>query len=123
MSDGYFTIDDINSLGNNAFGNLSFVYLGACETGAGQANANNLVNAFYNKGADTVLGFTIEVNIAETNFWMENFMTNIAEGDTIQAAIAAADLAIFKDATLGNRKNYSVYSRYIAGNFNMAPAQ
>jgi len=69
------------------------------------------------------LGFTIEVNIAETNFWTENFMTNIAEGDTIQAAIVAADLAIFKDATLGKRQNYSVYSRYIAGNFNMAPVQ
>ena len=55
-SDGHLTISNVNSLDNNAFDSLQFVYLGACETGYGGASGNNLVNAIYNKGADTVFG-------------------------------------------------------------------
>ena len=107
----------------NSLHNVRFVYLGACLTGLGRYSEDNLVNSIYNRGAYSVLGFTVSVLIDETNFWTEIFMQRIAEGDTIKEAMNAADEAIRNDPDLGDRGEYSVdeENRYFIGTITDAP--
>lgn len=123
-TDETLTIEDINSLDNTAFDSLEFVHLGACLTGQGKSSATNLVNAFYNKGADTVLGFTIEVFVSETNSWTQSFMLSLASGSTVADAITDADTAVRNDPNV-SVLYYSTSStyRYIAGSDQIAPCK
>lgn len=123
-TDDTLTVNNINALDNTAFDSLKFVYLGACLTGEGGSSANNLVNAFYNKGADTVLGFTISVLVGETNSWTKSFMLSLASGSTISKAMTDADTAVRNDATV-NVVHYTTSStyRYIAGSPQIAPCK
>lgn len=110
-----FSVSDVNSFGPSDLNDLLFVYLGGCETGMGGASATNLVNSFYSKGVDNVVGFTISVLIDETNFWTTEFMSNIANGQSIATAISNADYSIQNDPTLGGRSSYTISSRLIKG--------
>lgn len=110
-----FLVSDVNAFGSSDLNSLTFVYLGACETGKGGASATNLVNAFYTKGVDNVVGFTISVLVDETNFWTTKFMSNIANGQSIATAISNADYSIQNDPTLGGRSSYTISSRLIKG--------
>ena len=91
VSNGGFTIDDINSLDDSAFNDLHFVVLGACYTAQGGSGADNFVNAMYNKGAGTVIGFKGGINIEEANAWNEYFMIEFAKGITLEEALSRAD--------------------------------
>ena len=102
-------------VGPSDLNDLLFVYLGACKTGMGGGSATNLVNSFYSKGVDNVVGFTISVLIDETNFWTTEFMSNIANGQSIATAISNADYSIQNDPTLGGRLSYTISSRLIKG--------
>lgn len=104
--------------------NLSFVYLGACETGKGGTDATNLVNTFYSRGVDCVLGFKVEVLISETNFWPEIFMNNIANGHTVYASLVDADYEILNDPILGGKDSYTIgeSNRLIRGSTSFVPA-
>lgn len=123
-SDGTLTINDINSLNNTAFNNLKFVYFGACLTGSGRSGETNLVNTVYNKGADTVLGFTIEVFVSETNLWTQSFMTNLATGVSINSAMNTADITVRNDPGI-DVPFYSTSStnRYLAGSAELIPCR
>ena len=123
-SDGTLTINDINSLNNTAFNNLKFVYFGACLTGSGRSGGTNLVNTVYNKGADTVLGFTIEVFVSETNLWTQSFMTNLATGVSINSAMNTADITVRNDPGI-DVPFYSTSStnRYLAGSAELIPCR
>ena len=122
-ADGYIKVSDINSLDSTAFNNLKFVYFGACETGKGGSGANNLVNAVYNKGADAVLGFKINVFVDETNLWTEKFMVELANGATLSSAMSAADYAVRIDPDLVDLPYFSTSSeyRYLQGSNQMIP--
>ena len=122
VSDGELTIADLASINNSAFNQLKLVYLGACLTGMGGANHSNLVNSFYNKGVDTVLGFTIEVNVYETNSWTKHFMLSLSQGNTIASAMEVADDAVKQDPTVNvitytTSENY----RYLVGSDQLTP--
>ena len=121
-SDGYLYISDINSLGNSAFDHLKFVYFGACETGAGGSSETNLVNTVYNKGADAVLGFTINVYVSETNLWTKIFMIELSEGKTLSTAMNVADTEVRKDSSV-KVPFYSTSSsyRYLEGSDQLIP--
>ena len=123
-SDGTLTINDINSLNNTAFNNLKFVYFGAYLTGSGRSGGTNLVNTVYNKGADTVLGFTIEVFVSETNLWTQSFMTNLATGVSINSAMNTADITVRNDPGI-DVPFYSTSStnRYLAGSAELIPCR
>ncbi len=78
-------------------GSLSYselVIYGACETGKGRDVEENLVNATYNAGVRTVIGFEKSVWNSETNEWCAAFFHAIAEGETIYSACYEADYYI-----------------------------
>ena len=121
-SGGYLDVSDINSLGDDAFDHLKFVYLGACQTGEGRDNATNLVNAIYSKGADAVLGFTTNVKVKETNLWTREFMLALADGETLFDAMSAADDAVQADVDLSGKPLTTTSDyRYLKGSAQMAP--
>jgi len=124
ISNGSYTLGDVNALSADAFSNLRFVYLGACDTAKGGSDADNLVNALYSKGADTVLGFKHEVEVYETNVWTEEFMRSIAAGNTIDDALADADFWLDSNVLLpldGYEYTVSEAYRYSIGPTNIAP--
>ncbi len=84
------TIDDIKSMSDSAFEGLSLVYYGACLTGLGGDDEENLVNATYEKGAKIVIGFSRKVDIEQTNYWSERFLQYIANGESVQSALNQA---------------------------------
>ena len=120
-SDGAITISDINALDDDALEYLRFVCLGACSTGRGGAGANNFVNALFDKGAYTVLGFQNDILVDETNCWMELFMGALTEGKTVEEARDFADTEIQEDPKVGGRTTYTTYGSYTIGNLYDAP--
>ena len=82
---------DILALPSGALNGLQLVYYGACSTGEGGANAANLVNATYDRGARTVIGFTVSVYCDSTNTWTSEFMKQISNNQTIKYAMQKAD--------------------------------
>ncbi len=122
VSDGEITITDINALDASAFDNLKFVYLGACETGKGKSAQNNLVNTIYSKGADAVLGFTVNVLVIETNMWTTEFMLALSEGATLRAAIAAADAYVYDNWEYDiDLLTITADTRYLLGSDQLVP--
>lgn len=91
---GNMTRDDMLSLPAGALIYLELVYYGACSTGEGGINADNLVNATYEKGAKAVIGFTESVSCGSCNSWTKAFMESLSKGNTIKAATTAADKAV-----------------------------
>lgn len=117
----FFTMDDLSAISSSDLANLSFVYLGACYTGEGGANAPNLVNKFYSKGVDCVLGFTIEVSQVETNHWTTVLMTDIANGLTIKNAMEDADHSTWDYMNYDEVEELEVRQRLIRGTTSFAP--
>ncbi len=87
----YMTRADILALPSGALSHMQLVYYGACSTGEGGASAENLVNATYDRGARTVIGFTTEVDCGSTNTWTAEFMEQISNNHTIYYAMIQAD--------------------------------
>ena len=116
-SGGEITIEMVDSLDASAFDNLTFVYLGACSTGAGQSIfSDNLVNALSTKGAGAVLGFGFLIEVEEADFWSKEFMVSLAEGNTIGISMAIADVAIANEERFqGRRLTVSESRRYFVG--------
>ncbi len=122
-TDGLLTISDINALDDNVFNNLEFAYLGACLTGKGTTDENNFMNALHNKGVNTVLGFTDETYVIETNLWTQVFMEALANGDSINVAMQTADFAVESnsDCDLLPARSTDASHRYLIGSDTFAP--
>lgn len=121
-SNGLLTTVDIDSLHASALSNLKFAYLGACYTGQGKTGAINLVNSIYNRGADAVLGFTVNVLVDETNQWSKDFMEFLSEGYSISTAMYFADIEVKR--VFSNRYNNITVltnNRYFVGSEQMVP--
>lgn len=116
-ADVYLSVSDINALSDDAFDDLVLVHLGACWTGLGKDDANNLVNALYDKGADVVIGFTVQTDHNETYVWTEAFMKSIAKGNTVAQAMTDADKLFGGSDSDGDDIEYTVSegNRYIQG--------
>ncbi len=87
-SDGFLTVDNLIGLD---LSNLRFVLLCACETGKGEDDERNMVNAFHQQGAQNVLGFVNSVGILDGNLWTQAFLEELATGCTIKEAADYAD--------------------------------
>jgi hypothetical protein len=123
-TDGTISVDDIDYLSDSAFDELKFVYFGACETGKGKGAEVNLVNTVYNKGADAVLGFTINVLVDETNAWTEAFMLALAEGTTIATALLEADAHLSEDENMEQPQlTTGPDNRYLLGSDQLIPCE
>lgn len=90
-SGGNMTRNDVLALPPGALSHMQLVYYGACLTGEGGSSAANLVNATFDRGARTVIGFTVEVGCGTTNTWTQEFMTSISNGETVDRAMKLAD--------------------------------
>lgn len=88
---GNMTRSAVLALPPGALGHMRLVYYGACSTGTGGSGAANLVNATFDRGARTVIGFTVNVTCSTTNTWTRAFMNSISNGDTIDRAMRLAD--------------------------------
>ena len=115
-----FTIDDINSIDSSDLDDLVFAFYCACSTGKGGENANNLVNATYNKGVDVVLGFTVDVYVEEAYIWTEAFMAQIADGKSVGKAIEFADRHI-REHYNGTKDSFSTDNRLLRGSPDIIP--
>ncbi|MGM9681044.1 MAG: DNRLRE domain-containing protein [Eubacteriales bacterium] len=80
----------INGLEDGFFTNTQLLILECCLTGSGGESANNLVNAFHNKGIPAVIGFEKSVNNIEANFWCQLFFESLSEGKTVRQACEEA---------------------------------
>ena len=81
------------------------------------------MNALYDKGADVVIGFRIEVNVDQTYVWTKAFMKSIALGNTIEDALEDADYVLDNDDTIPDYNVYTVseINRYIRGSIYSIP--
>lgn len=110
------TSDDINALDSSALSELKLACFVACLTGTGKETAPNFVNAIHSRGAQNIIGFTTIVDAREAYVWIEAFGIAIAEGQSIQAALDAADDAIMTCYVAGTTSN-----RYEVGDMTSIP--
>lgn len=68
-----------STLDNVSLSNVDLVIYGACYTGKGGLEANNLVTATHNRGARTVIGFQPSVNTALCEIWYDLFFQKYSE--------------------------------------------
>ena len=73
------------------------------------------MNALYDKGADVVIGFRIEVNVDQTYVWTKAFMKSIAEGTTVAQAMMDADSLFDSGDGFDNTSTVSSDNRHVKG--------
>lgn len=103
-SGGNMTRNDVLALPPGALSHMQLVYYGACSTGEGGSSAANLVNATFDRGARTVIGFTVSVGCGTANTWTQEFMTNISNGETVDRAMELADRKVSKSPDGTNQR-------------------
>ena len=104
---------------DTAFDYLKIVLFGACETGLGGDNATNLVNTMYDKGADVVIGFKVEVWNFEIMAWTEAFFESLSNGDTVGEAMLIADDYVQSIPSLRDLDTTTPNERYVLGSTEM----
>ena len=102
----YLTSNDISSWPVGALDDIQLAFIGACECGAGGANANNLVNTIFAKGADCVIGYQQSVHTRANYIMIEEFCRGIGSGYTITEALTYADAQVLNlYGSSGNTNN------------------
>ena len=108
------SISDLNALSSNALGNNVFVLYAACLCGS---ESNNLVDATYAKGAQCVIGFTINIRWDESYVWTETFLLEMGQqGCSIEEAMSSADAAVQVAFPYRTSFTTSASNRYVLGN-------
>lgn len=115
-----FYISDLSSLSSSDLNKLKFVYLGACLTGYGEEDEPNIVNAFYEKGVDMVIGFSTSVVVVECDYWSKHFMIKIAEGNTVNDSINHAKNQTHLDTNIPTAQ-LSTNNTYTCGSIYYVP--
>ena len=92
LGDGDLTRSDVLSWSSSRLNDMRLVLYSACSTGAGGASADNLVNATFDRGAKTVIGFQDAVNCDQANTWTKEFFIAAGErGKSVGEACTDAD--------------------------------
>ena len=78
-SDGLLTRNYLLTLPSDTFTRLELVIYGACRTGEGGREGNNLLTATIAAGARTALGFENRVESGACNVWCEAFFEGFAD--------------------------------------------
>ena len=103
------------SLPTNALADLDIAFLGACETGK-TTTGNNMVEAFYAKGARCVIGYTDTV-VGDCHAAMAKYFCRaLAMEYSVREALAFADTRVAEDFPLNVGRTDQ---RYILGNTNI----
>lgn len=113
-----FTMLDVAGLTAD---NLAFVYYGSCETGKYEGNGDNMVNATYAAGVDFVLGFTTTIDQGQTNLWTKHFMSEIAEGNTVNTAKTIADQETMAAYNVNSLSLLDISHVYYCGSLGFVP--
>lgn len=66
--------------------NMKLMMFVACKTGAGGVAGPNLLVESLERGAETVIGFTEEINCNKANDWVVDFFELMSEGKTVEEA-------------------------------------
>lgn len=94
LEGGTLSVDHIENWDDDALDNAELIIIGGCYTGQGGENESNIVNALCQKGAKTVIGFTVDVQCVEVNDWLKYFFESLETGSTVSAAISYAEEVI-----------------------------
>lgn len=119
-SDGDVSVELVNNLAQDVFNYSELIILGACLTGLGKENGENLVNAIYEHGAGIVIGFEESVWNTEVNDWCKIFFQSLSEGRSVIQACGDADDYIKDEWYDAKTPQYDIRtdSWYITGNPN-----
>ena len=112
LNNDSMSISDLNNFSSSYLRYCKLVVYGACYTGEGRENSNNLVNKTAEKGVATVIGFSDSVYCDEVNIWCIAFFQKLSTGETVEEACLHADSVVENVWT-----TYSITtdSWYIAG--------
>lgn len=103
---------DIQTLSSGALDYVKLVLYGSCYTGRGRFQENNMVNITRSKGAKTVIGFTVETNCEEVNFWCNEFFIGLNETRNISAALDYARERTEREFLHGRTTDYPHVNGY-----------
>ena len=139
---GLIQPSSLDYLDNNYFSDTKCLLLMSCYSGIGGATGTNMVNAFYNKGANVVIGFQTSIffsyynTVGASNYrhlvvdkgapsWARQFTQSLGEGKTVQTATLEALNTATQIPGSGTTDDgtpipadYGLGSVYIAGNAN-----
>lgn len=90
IGNGSVENDDILGLPTNDLQGVKLIVYSACATGGDNGNDINFVEATYQRGAQTVVGFNENVGEIVHN-WCEGLMTSLSNGNTIHQAMLDGD--------------------------------
>ena len=113
-SSPYYTIED---LPENSLYNVKMMLLLGCSSGRTNQNGENLLDAFYDKGAHFVLGTYDNVYTSDGNKFLKEFLNAIDIGYSIQGAIEYAH-SINSDVYLPSYGYYTEYPVVYKGDAN-----
>ena len=86
------TLATVKNLENNIFSNAQLVLLNACSCGEGGANADNIANAIFSKGAQKVMSYDKIVDTLESNKWYNKFYDYYLSGCSVAEAIKLTNI-------------------------------
>ena len=114
-----FCIQDLDSINSTDISDLDLLLFAACSTGEGNNNADNLVNAFYSKGVNCVIGFNDLVLYDDVLIWLPFFTEYLYQGFSIGTALYEADT----HSRMNQNYQFTLEPehRYTCGNVQTAP--
>ena len=90
LSDGDYFTSNLSFYQNRAFDFLKVMVVCACYCGD-TSNGDNIIDKFYSKGIDCVIGFNDLVYIPDGNTWTKYFLEHLASGYNISNSMNYAD--------------------------------
>ena len=115
----YMTSEQLLQLDSNALNSTKLVLYLTCYCGQGGANGSNLVTTTAALGAQTVIGFTIAIDIEESLLWGQYFLEALLDNYSISYAMSIADTSL-TDSGYSYRTTASEY-RTVIGNISTNP--
>ncbi len=84
------TKTDVNGWTANYLNGTHLIFLAACECAKGGTNGNNIAKAMYNKGANTVIGYSQSVNTNVNKKFIGEFNSSYAYGVSVSTSLLVA---------------------------------
>ena len=110
------TSQQLLQLDSNALNSTKLVLYLTCYCGQGGANGSNLVTTTAALGAQTVIGFTIKIDIEESLLWGQYFLEALLDNYSISYAMSIADVALGDDSNTTASEH-----RTVVGNISTNP--
>ena len=117
-----FEMSELSALNSNALSSIKFACITACNSGEGEANTNNTVNALYNMGAQCVVGFIDKVEFDGGNMWTVELVKSLSLGNTVEQARVEATTNVANSClTDRDKRSVSTTNQYLVGSGSIRP--